>query len=250
MARAAWNPSELIYPPCHAITLHANCCTQHIISLHANGKKICCCISMCMLAQTSFVTQHISGKASWLCFAGSGLIQHQRPGQGVQRSRCVACWTEEVLVWSSYIQISSATKAFAVQAAILVKIHNDAAPITECPSILAGVCIKGPSDTTKFTGYKNCGKGANCNQEGIAEYIIRIPWTTFFHGTRRSIPPHILQDSFELDLWEIRTVVQEQYQVPPISPPSGCPTKYTHSFDSLLLDFKGCVKISSGLIKP
>lgn len=99
-----------------------------------------------------------------------------------------------------------------VQAAILVKVHHEENPIDDCPKISVGVWTRHHGQKV-FTGYKECGGGSSCNQRGLTAFVICMPWSMFFHGTKTDVPSHVLATAFQLDMWHIRRSVRNVYQV-------------------------------------
>ncbi|DBB07588.1 TPA: hypothetical protein ACH3X3_009032 [Trebouxia sp. C0006] len=104
-----------------------------------------------------------------------------------------------------------------VQAAILVKVHHEENPIDDFPKISVGVWTRHHGQKV-FTGYKDCGGESTCTQRGLPMFVIHMPWSMFFHGTKLDVPSHVLAAAFKLDMWHIRRSVQNVYQATRLKP--------------------------------
>ena len=57
------------------------------------------------------------------------------------------------------------------------------------------------------------GGEPSCTQRGISTFVIHMPWSMFFHGTKTDVPSHVLAAAFKLDMWHIHRSVRNFYQV-------------------------------------
>ena len=66
---------------------------------------------------------------------------------------------------------------------------------------------------TSSLATRTVGGGTSCTQRGLPMFVIRMPWSMFFHGTKTAVPSHVLAAAFKLDMWHIRRSVRNVYQV-------------------------------------
>eukprot|EP00914_Ancora_sagittata_P001265 GHVO01003315.1.p3 GENE.GHVO01003315.1~~GHVO01003315.1.p3 ORF type:complete len:122 (+),score=6.30 GHVO01003315.1:1171-1536(+) len=101
--------------------------------------------------------------------------------------------------------------AAPVQAVILIKVYHEAQPPHDCPKMFFRLGTRQSNDEAPWTGWQAFGRDTQCVAFGLPDYTASIPWRLIFHGSE--LVPRFGQDAFQLDLFAIRRIICNYYQV-------------------------------------